>query len=86
MSNVLIELDKDDKKHITELSNKCSTINKITLEDYIDAEDLLALIEEVYLKFEKLEEDIEDLERGLNNPEMFDERADIYYEERRMEN
>lgn len=82
---VLIELDKCDKEHITKLSDKCSTINKITLEDYIDAEDLLALIEEVYYHVEKLEEEKEDLERGLNNPEMFDETADRLYEERRME-
>ena len=82
---VLIELDNTDKKHITELSEKCMVTNKITLEDYIDAEDLLALIEEVYLKFESLEEDIEDLEKQLNHPEMYDPTGDIAYEERRLE-
>lgn len=83
--NVLIELDKFDKQHITELSGKCNITNRITLEDYISTEALLELIEEVYLKMESLEEDIEDLKNQLNHPEMYDESADRYYEERRME-
>jgi hypothetical protein len=86
MSNVLIELDNYDKKYITELYKKCNVTNKITLEDYITTEDLLALIEEVYMKFERLEEDKEELTHQLYHPEDYDERADIYYEERRMEN
>lgn len=83
--SVLIELDKIDKKYITELSEKCMATNKITLEDYIDAEDLLALIEEVYFRFESLEEEKEDLENQLYHPEDYDPLADMYYEERRME-
>jgi hypothetical protein len=84
--NVLIELDEFDKKHITELSEKCKVTNRITLENYITTEALLELIEEVYYKIESLEEDKEDLENQLNYPEMYDDRADRLYEERRMEN
>lgn len=81
---VLIELDKTDKEHITELSNKCSIRNKITLEDYIDAEDLLALIEEVAYMVEKLEEEKGDVEHQLYHPEEYDPRPDMYYEESRF--
>lgn len=86
MNEVLIQLDEFDKKHITELSEKCNVTNRITLEDYISSEALLELIEEVYYKIESLEEDKEDLKNQLNHPEMYDESADRYYEERRMEN
>lgn len=84
--NVLIELDEFDKKHITELSEKCKVTNRITLENYITTEALLELIEEVVYKIENLEEEKEELEHQLNYPEMYDDRADRLYEERRMEN
>lgn len=84
-NNVLIELDKFDKKHISELSTKCGVKNNITLEDYITIEHILELLEEVVYKIESLEEENEDLKGRLYNPEDYDPRADMQYEERRLE-
>lgn len=84
-NNVLIELDKFDKKHISELSEKCGVKNNITLEDYITIEHILELLEEVIYKIESLEEENEDLKGRLYNPEDYDPRPDMQYEERRLE-
>lgn len=86
MSNVLIELDKHDKEMIEDLCNKCVCGQRITLENYIDTENLLGLVEELQQHIESLEKDKEVLAHQLYHPEDYDERADIYYEERRMEN
>ena len=86
MSNVLIELDKNDKEMIENLCDKCVCGSRITLENYINTEDLLGLLEELQIHIESLEEDKEELTHQLYHPEDYDERADIYYEESRMEN
>ena len=61
MEDILIRLENADIEHISALSEELNIGNKIIFEEYISANDLLALIEEWYFDFERRKEIEEDM-------------------------
>lgn len=84
MGKKFVKLDSYDKRIIQNICEKCSCTNKIELEDYATVEYLLELLDEANTHIEHLEEKYEELEHSISNPEDYDPRPDMYYEEQRL--